>query len=277
MSVRVSIIIPCFNQGHFIDDALQSIAACKAPGIEVIVVNDGSTEPETNRILTDLSNKGTNVIFQTNKGLAAARNAGIRAAKGEYILPLDADNRIHEAYLTEGVNILDENPGVAVVYGNANYFGSKQGVWKPGNFNLQKLMISNYIDACALIRRSVFEQVGLYDENMKYMGWEDWDRWLAISFAAHNFFYLDKIAFDYRVGEASMIKSLYHKYEKPNYLENYVHGKYPAHMGHRWITNSFVTRFKKNPIAFLGKLILLAYFPRYHGKLLLKNKIRNGI
>lgn len=277
MSISVSVIIPCYNQGQYIQEALKSVEDCNVDGIEIIVINDGSTDPATNVILQELKDKGIHVIFQENAGLAGARNAGIRLARGEFILPLDADNRIRPAYLLEGVRIMREQPETAVVFGNAFYFGQKTGDWKPGKFNLQKLMISNYIDACALIRKSVLDQVGLYDQKMKFMGWEDWDRWLAIAFQGYKFGYLDQVAFDYRVENSSMIRDLYNKYEKPNYLENYVHEKYPDHMGHQWITNYFKVRFKKNPLMFITKLIIAVYFPRYHKALLAKNRIRNGL
>ncbi|HEY8916042.1 MAG TPA: glycosyltransferase family 2 protein, partial [Chitinophaga sp.] len=86
----VSIIIPCYNQGHFLQDALKSLAACDADLYELIIVNDGSTDAATNTYLRELSNQGYHVIFQENQGLGAARNTGIRAAKGRYLLPLDA-------------------------------------------------------------------------------------------------------------------------------------------------------------------------------------------
>jgi glycosyltransferase involved in cell wall biosynthesis len=277
MSVSVSVIIPCYNQGQYIHEALKSVADCNVDGVEIIVINDGSTDLATNEILTELKARGVHVVFQANTGLAGARNAGIRLAKGKFILPLDADNKIRPAYLLEGVKIMQEQPDTAVVFGNASYFGQKTGDWIPGRFNLQKLMISNYIDACALIRKSVLEQVGLYDQNMKFMGWEDWDLWLAIAFKGHQFSYLDQVAFDYRVENISMIRDLYNKYEKPNYLENYIHEKYSGYMGHQWIMNYFKLRFKKNPLMFITKLIITVYFPRYHKVLLEKNKIRNGL
>ena len=277
MSVRVSVIIPCYNQGHFIGETLESIAESNATNIEIIVINDGSTDPETNRILAELNQETITVVNQANAGLAAARNRGLKMAKGEFVLPLDSDNKIRSGYFKEGVQIMDSNPNVAVVYGNAEFFGQKSGEWKPGVFNLQKLMISNYIDACALIRKSVLDEVGFYDEKMKFMGWEDWDRWLRISFAGYKFHYLDALTFDYRVQSESMIRNLYDKYEKPNFLENYIHEKYPDYMGHQWIINYFLVRFKSNPILFLSKLFIIAYFPAYHKKLLRKNKIRNGL
>jgi len=277
MPVSVSVIIPCYNHGKYIHEALQSVADCNVNDVEIIIVNDGSTDPETNKILSSLKDERVIIVSQANAGLAAARNAGIRLATGEFILPLDADNKLRPPYFTDGLAIMKENPEVAVIFGNAAYFGERSGDWIPGPFNLQKLMISNYIDACALVRKSVLTEVGLYDEKMLYMGWEDWDRWLAIAFSGYKFHYLETLAFDYRVGSTSMISNLYSKYQKPNFLENYIHSKYPSQMGHQWIMNYFLVRFRKNPILFLMKLIIRAYFPLYYQKLLIKNKIRNGL
>ncbi|RYY12639.1 MAG: glycosyltransferase family 2 protein [Chitinophagaceae bacterium] len=277
MSVRISVIIPCYNQGQFLHDAISGIADSNVKDVEIIVINDGSTEAQTLAVLEHLQAPGLQIIHQNNKGLASARNAGLALAKGEFVLPLDADNKIRPAYFREGLAIMDGNPDVAVVYGMAEYFDGRSGPWNPGDFNLQKLMISNYIDACALIRKSVLDKVGWYDENMKFMGWEDWDRWLAISFAGYRFHYLNMVCFDYRVTSGSMIKDLYGKYEKPNHLENYVHSKYQHQMGHHWIMNYFTTRFKKNPLLFMVKLIIASWFPSYYQQLLRKNKIRNGI
>jgi len=275
--VRISIIIPCYNQGHFLRETLESVALCDKTLYELIIVNDGSTDEATNEFLRSLQKEGFNVIFQENKGLAGARNAGINQANGEFILPLDSDNKIRPIFLTEGIKLMDSNPDIAVVYGNAQYFGEKTGVWEPGNFNLQKLMISNYIDACALIRKSVLDKVGFYDTNMQYMGWEDWEMWLRLSSKGYKLQYLPLILFDYRVVVNSMSKQVYNTYKKPNTLENYVNLKYPYFMGHDHIYEFVTNRFKAAPIKFIIKLFLKTYFPAYYKKLLAQNKIRNGI
>ncbi|WP_165761297.1 glycosyltransferase family 2 protein [Niastella koreensis] len=277
MGAKVSIIIPCYNQGHFLDELLDSIRDCNSDLYELIIVNDGSTDQFTNDKLRELKAKGYQVIFQENKGLSGARNTGIQAATGEYILPLDSDNKVRPAYLTRAIEVMDAAPRVAVVYGNAEYFGEQTGTWKTGAYNMQKLMIANFIDACAVIRRSVFDKVGLYDTNMK-LGWEDWDMWLRISFAGYEFRYVDEVLFDYRVLNTSMSKTLYNNYAKPNSIENYLHEKYATRMGHQYITAHWVKRFRKSPVLFIAKLILMTYFPRYYNnKLLKKNKVRNGL
>ena len=145
---RISVVIPCYNQGHYIDDALNSLQNCDNRLFEIIIVNDGSEDDFTRRRLSELESEGYIVINQENKGLSAARNTGIEKAKGDYILPLDADNKIRGDYFFKAIRIMDEDNSVAVVYGNAAFFGEKEGEWIVGDFNLQKLMICNYIDAC---------------------------------------------------------------------------------------------------------------------------------
>jgi glycosyltransferase involved in cell wall biosynthesis len=276
MTPLISVIIPCYNQGHFLQDALDSLEKCDPVLFEIIIINDGSTDIFTNQYCEQLQFKGLNIIFQENGGLSAARNTGIAQAKGKYILPLDADNKIRPEYLTEGIKVLETHPDVAVVYGNASFFGEKDGPWKQEPFNLQRLMLFNIIDACAMIRKSALQKVNGYDTKMKW-GWEDWDLWLRIAFAGYSFHYIDKELFDYRVISNSMSKTLYFNYEKPNLIENYLHQKYPQQMGHHWIMELYVRRFKKNPVLFVIKLILKSYFPAWYNRLLVKHKIRNGL
>src|SRR5262245_16412104 len=105
----ISIIIPCFNQGHFLKDALLSLEKCDKNLFEIIIINDGSTDESTNRYLRELSDQGLHVIFQNNTGLGQARNNGIMEAKGKYILPLDSDNKIRPEYLIKAIEILEKD------------------------------------------------------------------------------------------------------------------------------------------------------------------------
>jgi glycosyltransferase involved in cell wall biosynthesis len=88
----VSVIIPCFNHGEFLPEAVASVAAIERPDVELIVVDDGSTDERTCQEIDAIIAQGIKVVRQENKGVAAARNAGVLVAKGQYILPLDADN-----------------------------------------------------------------------------------------------------------------------------------------------------------------------------------------
>jgi glycosyltransferase involved in cell wall biosynthesis len=203
---KVSIVIPCYNHGAMLPEALASIARVGNDNLlEVIIVNDGSTDPQTLDLFAGLDRSKYTVIHQPNSGLGAARNAGIRAAHGEFILPLDSDNRIRSPYLTEGVVRLDQDSKLGVVYGHAQYFGEKNGTVLTPAFDIALLSVMNFIDACALFRKAAWESVRGYDENMPHMGWEDWDFWLRLAIHGWEFARLDETAFDYRVSAGSMI------------------------------------------------------------------------
>jgi glycosyltransferase involved in cell wall biosynthesis len=276
MAPVLTIIIPCYNQGHFLDECITSVEPLLKDGNEILIINDGSTSQNTLVHLRRYEEKGFQVIHQENKGLAEARNTGVHHASGKYILPLDADNKARSEQVKKAVEIMEADSSISVVYGDAEYFGEKKGLWKVGPFNLQKMMISNYIDACALIRKSVFDKMGGYDAKMK-SGWEDWEFWVRISFENYSFFYLNEIFFDYRYSNKSMARQLYNNYAKPNYLERYVDEKFPTKMNHEYVYEFYTKRFKKNPIGFLVKISLRAWAPKIYSGLLKRNKIRNGI
>ena len=187
-------------------EALASVEQARnANVVEVIIVDDGSSEAETSRILNEAAEAGYCVVHQSNRGQSAARNAGIRFAKGEFILPLDSDNRLRDVYLNEGVFLLKNNPNIGVIYTDAEYVGERTGRWHVQNFNLLSLIRANFIDACALYRKKLWEEVGGYDEQMPWMGLEDWDFWLRVASHGGRFVHLPKIGFDYRVRRDSMI------------------------------------------------------------------------
>lgn len=259
----VSIVIPCYNHGQFIDEAIKSVELISDKSIyEIIIVNDGSTDGYTNLRLKELKEAGYNVIFQENSGLAKSRNNGIAASKGKYILPLDADNKIRPEFVYEGCKILNEFPDVNIVYGDAQTFGDEEGFLKQGEYNLQKLMITNYIDACAMYRKEVWEKTGGYDFKMPYQGVEDWAMWMHASFLGMKFHYLNKIVFDYRVLGNSMIRELRKNKIKGNANIEYLINKHPQYFGPQFIDADIMSKFESSPIGFLGKILLKKYFPK---------------
>jgi len=197
---KVSIVIPCYNHGPMLCEALASVEEVRNENLlEVIIVDDGSSDPDTLRILRDVAEAGYRVVSQPNRRVSAARNTGIRLAKGEFILPLDSDNRLRDVYLKEGVSLLNENPNIGVLYADAEWFGEQTGRWQVQEFDLLSLLRMNFIDVCALYRRTLWEEVGGYDEEMPWMGVEDWDFWLRVAAHGGTFVHLSKIGFDYRV------------------------------------------------------------------------------
>ena len=108
-----------------------------------------------------------------------ARNNAIAASKGDYFLPLDADNKIRPSYIENGMKIMDHDKEVAVVYGDSMYFGEKQGVNRSQRFDLLTLMRGNYIDACVVARKQAWKQVGGYDKNISPLA--DWEFHMSVA------------------------------------------------------------------------------------------------
>lgn len=203
---KVSVVVPCFNQGEFIDEAVESVLRQTYDDFQVIVVDDGSTDPGTAERLASYRRPRTTVIRTPNQGLAAARNTGIRHGAGAYILPLDADNRLRPEYLERAVEVLDRLPEVGIVYANAVFFGDRAGPWEAPDFDLHRLLYGNFIDACAVFRRSVWSECGGYDPGIpRQLGYEDWDLWLSAAEMGWRFHRIAETLFEYRVRADSMV------------------------------------------------------------------------
>jgi hypothetical protein len=199
----VSVVIPCYEQGIFLVEAVASVERCAPPNCELVIVNDGSREPRTLEILDGLKRFGYFVHDQDNRGLAGARNAGIELARARYILPLDADNRIRAHYLQDAIRVLDAQPDVGVVYGDRFEFGLSRPRQEIPDFDLKSLLERNYIDACAVLRKQVWVDCHGYDAAI--YGMEDWDLWIHAAERGWRFHHLPYLAFDYRVRPGSLL------------------------------------------------------------------------
>jgi len=148
----ISIITPCYNHELFLDEMFNSIELHLYPDLfEHIIIDDGSTDEYTKQKIIELSEKGSIVIEQENKGLGAARNAGIEKSVGKYIQPLDSDNKIISNVFLQALSYLDRNIDTCAVYTDAIYFGERNGIWKTGDLEYFSMLGGNSIDACALI------------------------------------------------------------------------------------------------------------------------------
>jgi glycosyltransferase involved in cell wall biosynthesis len=272
--IDISIIIPCYNHGVYLKETLQSIKDCGPVtyAYEIIIVNDGSTDKLTLEILQEIEKEGYFIYHQQNQGLGAARNNAIQLAKGRYILPLDSDNKICRPYLTTAIDILEREPAISIVYGDAEYFGEKTGRWVVGNYNLQKLMYGNYIDACTVIRKDAWVKTGGYDEKMPVMGVEDWDFWLRLSFSGFKFYYMEEICFYYRVSSDSMINSI--SFEKWILLDTYFQNKYRSYLNRDYLNEIILKTFKQNKKLII-KLFLAIFYPRILNRLFESGKIKS--
>lgn len=243
MNNLVSIIIPCFNQGHFIQEALDSIDenAINYP-IEIIIVNDGSTDPHTNETLRLLSlNNRYNVIEQENMGLAHARNVGIRLSKGNYILPLDADNKITTDYINSALPLLIAD-SCDIVYGKPYFFGDvtkkRRFITKP--FNLYHLLEQNFIDACAIYRKEVWLKNSGYDTNNDIKVMEDWEFWINACSNGFRFHFISKKLFYYRVTGNSMMAEF--PKEKLREAHKYLLKKHASLFLYHYVKLSYIKR-----------------------------------
>src|SRR5690606_3506720 len=237
---------------------------------EIIVVNDGSTDKATVALLKQVEALGFRVVHQQNQGLSSARNNGINAAKGEYILPLDSDDKISLDLINEAIAILDSHPEYAVVYSDGEYFEAKKGPWVVGEFNLQRLMLWNYMHAAAVFRRAAWEQVGGYDTNLNHLGFEDWDLWLSIAFSGGKFYYLPKNLFSYRITKNSMVRRFTET--KYDIMQKHIWNKHSSYLSRHHLTERLAMNIRHNKRLWL-KLFLRTYFPSFLTKLADKGKI----
>ena len=202
-AVDLSVVIPCYDQGELLVEALASAERSAPERCELILVDDGSRQPRTREVFRVLQDAGYRVIAQPNAGLSAARNRGIREARGRCVLPLDADNRLVPAGVAASLRLLDSDPQVAVAYGDRMEFGLRSGRFAPPVFDPGLLLWTNVIDACAVYRREVWESCGGYDPAMT--SWEDWEFWIAAVERGWRFRHLPEVVFEYRVRPGSML------------------------------------------------------------------------
>lgn len=201
--VDLSVVIPCFELGELLVEAVASVERSAAGSCELIVVDDGSRQPRTLEVIAALRERGYHVISQPNSGLAAARNRGIGEARGRYILPLDADNRLAPGFIAAAVHVIDAQPEVGVVYGDRLDFGARSGRQRIPEVDLPELLWANTIDACAVYRREIWEASGGYDAGAAV--WEDWELWISAAERGWRFHRLPEVAFEYRVRPGSML------------------------------------------------------------------------
>ncbi len=176
----VSIIVPCYNYGKYIPEALQSIAGQTFTDWECIIVNDGSTDNSQSVIESFISGDARfSLINISNSGVSVARNTGVAHSKGKYIFPLDADNKMFPDCIGRCLEEFQKNPAIRLVYSEAELFGAENGLWNLPPFDYKTMLKYNMIDNSCLFLRQDFDRVGGYRTNMVH-GLEDWDFFIAL-------------------------------------------------------------------------------------------------
>lgn len=224
--VFISVVVPCYNQAHYLSDSLQSVLDQSYANWECIIVDDGSPD-NTEDIAAEwcLKDSRFRYLKKKNGGLSDARNVGIEFSRGEWILPLDADDKIGEDYLKLASLTIEKQPQVGLIYANASFFGDMEGNWVLGEYSFRKLLFSNHIYCSAIFSKRDWKLSGGYDTSLKG-GREDWEFLINLLKEQKEVVKLDYMGFFYRRKIGSMDSSLNHNRDRIRHIEDYVYEKH---------------------------------------------------
>ena len=238
MKPLVSVIVPLYNASPFICETLQSIVASTYRPIEVVVVDDGSTDDSLDIALAFAKEHAEVRVFsQPDRGVSAARNHAISEAKGEWILPVDSDDKISPYYIEHAVAAIRDD--LRVIGCKARLFGAADKEWKLPQFSHRLLARKNMIHVSSMFRKADWDKVRGFCEEDIYR--EDWDFWLSLFELGGNYLRLDEIGLFYRVQPSSRrMTAKQHKRaivdainrRHPAYMQKYLGG--PLHYHRTW-------------------------------------------
>lgn len=174
----ISIVIPCYNYGRYLSEAVESALAQTYVPTEILIINDGSTD-NTEEVAHSYLSRGIRYIHQTNQGPSATRNRGALLAKGDFLIFLDADDRLDPSYLSACFSALaGAPPEVGFVYTQMELFGAKNSVTSFPEYSIHTLRFGNYIHISSLLKKSL---VLHYPFNEHICAREDWDFFLTLA------------------------------------------------------------------------------------------------
>lgn len=196
--------MPAYNQMKYIADAVDSVKRQTYTNWELLIIDDGSPDNIMQLALKfEKSDSRIHAFHTPNRGLAGARNFGIRQARGEYILPLDADDTLEPEYIAACIKAFLKNPLIKVAYTQWRFFGTTNRTTKIHYQGYPNLLARNSIFATAMYRRKDALEIGGYDENIR-ISFEDWEFWIRL-LDEKSIVYQDRRAlFNYRKKEMSM-------------------------------------------------------------------------
>ena len=203
---KISIVIPFYNLGSYIEEAVDSVLNQTFTDFEIIIVNDGSTDSASINLINKINNPKTTVFNIENQGLPAARNFGINLGSGDYIACLDADDKLHPDFLEKTIEVFDHDTqqtyGIVSTY--YEHFENLNAQIKIKQFNPYALAVQNQLHVASLFRKSCWEQIGGYDTGLT--GYQDWEFWLSIIEKGYQWFTVPEFLFYYRNRTGSMVK-----------------------------------------------------------------------
>ncbi len=208
MKEIVSVIMPCYNDGKYLEASIRSVREQTYSNWELILIDDGSDEPDTLRIIQELEAEEYIRVFRTRHiGVAAARNYGIQRATGTFILPLDADDMIDPTYIEKAIGIMEQDEEIGIVYCYADLFGEASGLWSLPRYSFEEMLRDNIIFISALFYKKDWKAVGGFNTNMVH-GMEDYDFWIGLLELGRKVYQIPEVLFHYRIKKKSRTVSL---------------------------------------------------------------------
>lgn len=185
MDKTISVIIPMYNYGRYLRDALDSVLEQSVKAHEIICVSDGAVDDSV-QIVKEYQKKHNIILIEKeNGGLASARNAGIRASTGKYFMSFDSDDIMKPDCLKEHLKLADEK---SIVTCGLMAFGDETYTAVPSKATVPVLLQTNVIYSNSLVPKKIWEEVGGYDESeIMRKGLEDWEFWIRVAEAGADF------------------------------------------------------------------------------------------
>lgn len=206
--------MPCYNQAEYMPEALQSLLDQDYPHWECIIVNDGSPD-NTEEVAKEWveKDKRFKYFWKSNSGVCDTRNYGVNQALGEYIVPLDGDDKLGPRYFSEAISVFTNDRNVKLVYSDIILFGDKNEKIINPEFVFEKMLTENQIYNSSIFRRSDFLEIGGYNSNM-IDGIEDWDFYLSLIKPNDKVIKINAFHYYYRIKEVSRSMHIFHETEK---------------------------------------------------------------
>lgn len=192
----VSVILPCYNHGEYIHEAIESILGQTYQNFEIIIVDDGSDDEKTLSLLKEINIRNTTVYYKENGDVASARNYGVKRSSGEFILTLDSDDKFAPTFIEKAVQVLNSQPETGMVTCYVKRFGENET--STNQFTggeVKDFLVNNNAVSCLMFRYECWTDAGGYDEHIA--GYEDWEfainvtkkGWSVYSIPEHLFYY----------------------------------------------------------------------------------------
>ena len=252
---KISVIIPCYNSGRTILKTLQSVFEQTWKNIEIIIVNDGSSDSFTKKVLKNINN--VTIINQTNKGLPSARNTGIKNSSGKYLVFLDADDWIENKTIEIMYKSLRKNK-TGYVFCDTYLEGANKGKSQKC-YNLFEQLFLNHLPYFILINKELLIKVGCYDEKMR-LGYEDWELNIRLGKQGYLPKKINQLLFHYNVSASGMLVSISKR--KHAYIFKYIKNKHKDLYSISGIFTIFIKwrRRKKNYNFMIYFILYFSYY-----------------